>query len=231
MPRLNTRDVIITTYEKEEVILNGTYSLPENPRGIIIFAHGSGSGRYSPRNSFVSDVLYHGGFGSLLVDLLTSNEAKADEETREYRFDIELLTERLVYATKWLVNQMKDEDNKNYPIGYYGASTGAAAALAASVAVNEDKIASIKAIVSRGGRPDLAGNSNLERATAAILLLAGGNDAPTIALNQKALSKLKAVKEKRLVLVPGAGHLFEEKGTLEEVARHATSWFEKYLML
>lgn len=212
------------------MFLNGIYSLPENPRGIVIFAHGSGSGRYSPRNSFVSEVLYNNDFGTLLVDLLTSNEAKADQETREFRFDIELLTQRLVDATKWLLGHL--ENKHDSAIGYYGASTGTAAALASSVTLREEKGEDvIRAIVSRGGRPDLAGSSILDRVRAATLLLVGGNDAPTMTLNQKALRQLKTVNEKRLVIVPGAGHLFEEKGTLEEAARHATSWFEKYLLL
>jgi putative phosphoribosyl transferase len=210
-------------------ILDSILTIPEqeNPnKGIVVFAHGSGSGKHSPRNQYVASVLNNSGVGTLLVDLLTEEEQKIDEKTREYRFNIKLLANRLTAITDWL--RVKNQEILNFTVGYFGASTGAAAALMA--AAEGPIVDVIKAIVSRGGRPDLAGSSYLKQVQAPTLLIVGNNDnTQVIALNQKSLQQLKNVKEKRLVMVPGAGHLFEEPGTLEEAARHAASWFGKYL--
>lgn len=181
---------------------------------VVIFAHGSGSSRLSPRNKYVARTLQESGLGTLLFDLLTS----AEDEVYSNRFDIGLLAERLAAATDWLLDQPETMEMK---MAYFGASTGAAAALQASVGRHD-----IRAIVSRGGRPDLAWDY-LDRIEAPTLLIVGGRDEEVIELNQKALDRLGS--EKRLVLVPGATHLFEEPGTLEEVARLATDWFLKFL--
>jgi dienelactone hydrolase len=214
-----------------DLILNGILNLPEqqenNPkRGIVVFAHGSCSGRHSPRNRYVASILNNESkIGTLLVDLLTSEEEKIDEKTKEYRFNIKLLANRLAVITDWLI--LKNHETQNLAVGYFGASTGAAAALMAAA---ERPAEVVKAIVSRGGRPDLAGSSYLKQVQAPTLLIVGSkDDTQVIALNQKAMQQLKNTKEKRLVMVPGAGHLFEEPGTLEEAAKHAASWFERYL--
>ena len=217
-------------------VLDGILTIPpkqenNNPkRGIVVFAHGSGSGKDSPRNQYVASVINNSGIGTLLVDLLTEEEQKIDEKTREYRFNITLLANRLSSVTDWLL--LKNPETMNFTVGYFGASTGAAAALMAASASAESPVADvIKAIVSRGGRPDLAGSSNLKKVQAPTLLIFGSKDNPqVVALNQKALQQLKNVKEKRLLMIPGAGHLFEEPGTLEEAAKHAASWFEHYLL-
>jgi len=197
------------------VELTGDMHVPEKSKGIVLFAHGSGSSRLSPRNQYVANVLQKGNLATLLIDLLTLEEERVDEMTRELRFDIPLLAKRLVAIIDWLHNTGKN-------IGCFGASTGAAAALIAAA----ERKKSVKAVVSRGGRPDLAGNS-LPLVTAPTLLIVGGNDQQVIELNQTALDELKC--EKELVIVPGATHLFEERGTLEEVARLALEWFTKHL--
>jgi dienelactone hydrolase len=215
----------ILNYPKEEQQVKSDDS---KRKGIVVFAHGSGSGIQSPRNQYVASVLHDAGIGTLLVDLLTLEEQKVDDRTREYRFNIRLLANRLAAATDWLLTQNHEAQNANTSIGYFGASTGAAAALIAAAERSDDVI---KAIVSRGGRPDLANSSYLKKVQAPTLLLVGSKDNPqVIALNQKALGQLKNAKEKRLVIIQGAGHLFEEPGTLEEAARHAASWFECYLL-
>ncbi|MBP2663593.1 MAG: hypothetical protein H6Q71_1541 [Firmicutes bacterium] len=198
----------------DKALIEGELRVPTNSHGIILFAHGSGSSRHSPRNNFVSRVLNNNGLATLLIDLLTT------EEDRNYntRFDIELLTQRLVIATEWIRNQIQ---TSHLPIGYFGASTGAAAALKAAAMQT-----SVQAVVSRGGRPDLAGN-DLGRVIAPVLLLVGGNDFGVIELNQDAFKLLHYTK--KLILVPGATHLFEEAGTLEQVANHAADWFRIYL--
>ena len=189
--------------------------IPENAQGVVLFAHGSGSGRFSPRNQFVARVLREGGIGTLLIDLLEEWES----DDRRKVFDIDLLAERLLSATAWL---QQDEQTKDAAVGYFGASTGAAAALQAAAEADHR----IKAIVSRGGRPDLA-MEYLPRVTAPTLLIVGGNDWPVISMNQQAYDALPGIKE--MVVVPGATHLFEEPGALEEVARLARDWFEEYL--
>lgn len=201
-----------------ESILEGDLQIPKDAQGIVIFAHGSGSSRYSPRNRFVAGCLQKGGIATLLVDLLTSEEGKVDDVTAALRFDIDLLTDRLCQVTKWLKTTASAQ---SLPIGFFGASTGAAAALCAAAELKRD----ISAVVSRGGRPDLSGSSLLE-VTAATLLIVGGKDMPVIEMNQKAYAQLKC--EKKMMIIPGATHLFEEPGTLEEVARLALDWFQTY---
>jgi putative phosphoribosyl transferase len=193
----------------------GILGIPEGASGIVIFAHGSGSGRFSPRNNFVAAQLQKAGFATLLIDLLTPEE----ELDRKNVFDVELLASRLVLATQWV---RENDRSQHLSIGYFGASTGAAAALIAETEPNSD----IAAIVSRGGRPDMAGDA-LARVRAPTLLIVGGLDGPVIALNERAFERLKG--EKDLEIVPGAGHVFEEPGTLEIVARLAGDWFKRYL--
>lgn len=201
------------------VALAGTLTLPERARGVVLFAHGSGSSRFSPRNRFVAGELHTARLGTLLMDLLTPEEEAIDRRTGALRFDIDLLAERLVGATRWLREQ---EETRRLPIGYFGASTGAAAALVAAARLPSE----VGAVVSRGGRPDLAGDA-LRRVLAPTLLIVGGRDTPVIALNEAALAALPGVK--RLEIVPGATHLFEEPGALETVARLARDWFVRYL--
>ncbi len=198
----------------------GTLVIPEEAWGAVIFAHGSGSSRHSPRNVFVARTLHHVGLATLLVDLLTPAEERVDQFTAQHRFDIGLLTDRLLASTSWI---QKNCGRYDFEYGYFGASTGAAAALKAA-ARRED----IGAVVSRGGRPDLAG-PELARVKAATLLIVGGLDHPVIELNQAALEKLRRATHKELTIVPGATHLFEEKGALTEVANLAAEWFVRYL--
>jgi dienelactone hydrolase len=202
------------------VTLDGNLSHPESARGVVLFAHGSGSGRHSPRNRFVAQALQAAGLATLLIDLLSAEEESLDVHTAHLRFDIGLLSNRLADATDWLTRQ---PDTGDLPVGYFGASTGAAAALVAAA----DRPDICQAVVSRGGRPDLAGPV-LPHVQAPTLLIVGGNDLPVIPLNQDALRRLGA-PEKQLVIVPGATHLFEEPGALEEVARLASDWFVSHL--
>jgi len=198
------------------VVLNGELVIPPQAKGVVVFAHGSGSSRHSPRNKFVAEELQKEGFGTLLFDLLTEKE----DEIYETRFNIDLLTDRLIAATKWLKEQ---NQFANLKIGYFGASTGAAAALAAAAEFGSE----ISAVVSRGGRPDLAWSA-LEKVKSPTLLIVGGEDDVVIELNKKALEQLKA--EKQLEIILGASHLFEEPGALEKVAALAASWFKRYLV-
>jgi putative phosphoribosyl transferase len=201
------------------VTLEGSLGIPNGVGGVVLFAHGSGSGRHSPRNRYVAGVLREANLATLLIDLLTEDEEEVDLRTTRLRFDIGLLARRLVGATDWLV---QNPDTEQLRIGYFGASTGAGAALfAAAERPNE-----VGAIVSRGGRPDLAGDA-LPLVKAPTLLIVGENDKPVIGMNEEALARMRAVK--RLQIVPGASHLFEEPGALEEVARLATGWFARHL--
>jgi dienelactone hydrolase len=202
------------------VTLEGNLGLPESARGVVLFAHGSGSGRHSPRNRFVAQQLREAGLATLLLDLLTLEEEAVDQRTAHLRFDIDLLADRLVGAADWLAEEPRTAD---LPVGCFGASTGGGAALVAA-SRRPDRLG---AIVSRGGRPDLAGNA-LPAVRAPTLLLVGGEDKPVIGLNENALAQLGAAV-KKLVIVPGASHLFEEPGKLEEVARLAADWFTRYL--
>jgi putative phosphoribosyl transferase len=210
------------------VSLSGDLNIPDGAQGVVLFAHGSGSGRHSPRNRRVAKVLQEAGLGTLLFDLLTEDEEIIDEQTRHLGFDIGLLANRLIGATDWLLKSFDVSDGDDMPtIGYFGASTGAAAALVAAA----KKADAVKAVVSRGGRPDLAGDEYLDQVRAPTLLLVGGNDEPVIGLNQEAYDKLKLLKEdeKRLTIVPGATHLFEEPGKLEQAAQLASGWFACFL--
>jgi putative phosphoribosyl transferase len=200
---------------KGKLVLEGILGLPAGPRGVVVFAHGSGSGRFSPRNNYVASHLQQNGLATLLLDLLTPDEA----DDRRKVFDIDLLADRLLMAKAWLEEESR---TNNLGIGYFGASTGAGAALQAAA---RDP-ASIQAVVSRGGRPDLA-EPYLASVTAPTLLIVGGWDEPVIEMNQSAYELL--VCEKKLIIVPGATHLFEEPGTLEQVADHACKWFQRYL--
>lgn len=199
----------------DQISLEGQLSLPKVSTGLVIFAHGSGSGRFSPRNNFVAEKLQQAGLGTLLFDLLTPQE----DMVYENRFNISLITDRLIGATHWLTNQPAAS---GLSLGYFGASTGSAAALEAAAQLDV-----IKAIVSRGGRPDLAKPKTLAQITIPTLLIVGGNDEAVISLNQQALQLMKA--EKELKIIPEATHLFEEPGTLEAVASLAAAWFKKYL--
>jgi putative phosphoribosyl transferase len=208
--------------------LSGDLNIPDSAQGVVLFAHGSGSGRHSPRNRYVAKILQKAGLGTLLFDLLTEDEEIIDEQTRHLRFDIGLLADRLVGATDWLLKgfDVSDDGDDIPSIGYFGASTGAAAALVAAAR----RADTVRAVVSRGGRPDLAGEY-LDQIRAPTLLLVGGNDEPVIGLNQEAYDKLKLLKEdeKRLTIIPGATHLFEEPGKLEQVAQLASGWFSCFL--
>lgn len=215
MRQINSSEQIVNI-NADGVMLEGALGIPTGAEGIVLFAHGSGSSRHSPRNNFVAQVFRKAGLATLLMDLLTREE-DIDYETR---FDIGLLSERLIAATKWL---QEEELTKNLRIGYFGASTGAAAALKASIPMGP---ATIGAVVSRGGRPDLA-DPGLDKVKVPTLLIVGGNDDIVIELNRKAYNKIKT--EKEMVIVPGATHLFEEPGALEEVANLASHWFKKYL--
>lgn len=210
-------DVSIPT---ESGWIHGSLVRPPRARGVVLFAHGSGSSRFSPRNRFVASVLQQAGFATLLMDLLTPEEERVDRRTRHLRFDIGLLADRLVAATDWITAH---PDLGGFPIGYFGSSTGAAAALVAAV----ERPDIVMAVVSRGGRPDLAGNA-LERADVPILLIVGGADEVVLELNRDALARLPGASNE-LQVVPDAGHLFEEPGALEEVARMATGFFRQHL--
>ncbi len=201
------------------VTLAGSLAVPAGACGVVLFAHGSGSSRHSPRNRYVAEVLHQGGIGTLLFDLLTEDEEQLDDRTAELRFDIPFLTRRLIGATDWIASQPV---TSGLAIGYFGASTGGGAALVA--AAEQPEI--VGAVVSRGGRPDLAGAA-LIRVRAPTLLIVGGQDTPVIRMNRAALSELRC--EKKLEIVSGATHLFEEPGTLETVARLAREWFVAHL--
>jgi len=205
------------------VMLTGNLVVPHGAQGIVVFAHGSGSGRFSPRNRYVARTMQEGGLATFLFDLLTHREEQIDDITKELRFNIPFLAQRVVTVTKWLHD--KDE-TKDLNVGYFGASTGGGAAIVAAAMLENDH--KVKAVVSRGGRPDLAGDFYLKKCHVPTLLLVGGRDHEVIRMNESALAKLGA-KEKELRIIPGATHLFEEPGKLEEVAHHARGWFQKYL--
>jgi len=202
-----------------EIVVEGTLTLPPGPKSVVLFAHGSGSSRFSTRNQYVAKEFNKATIGTLLFDLLTQEEEETDIVTAEYRFNIPLLADRLIGATEWLKN---DPKTKRLAFGYFGASTGAAAALIAAAKFPSE----ISAVVSRGGRPDLAGKY-LPNVVAPTLLLVGGLDSEVIDLNRQAMNQMTA--EKKMVIIPGATHLFEEQGTLEEVAKVSIDWFLKYL--
>lgn len=216
-----TPDLQPVSIPVDTVHLQGDLVIPDSAQGLVLFAHGSGSSRHSPRNRSVATVLQHSGLATLLLDLLTSDEEDIDRRTRQLRFDIRLLATRLVNTTDWL---LATPATQHLPIGYFGASTGSAAALIAATQRPE----AVKAIVSRGGRPDLAGDALLN-VQAPTLLIVGGDDFPCVGLNEDALTMLQRAPGKRLEIVPGASHLFEEPGALEQVAVLARQWFLKHL--
>jgi putative phosphoribosyl transferase len=201
------------------VELQGNLDVPEDAKGVVLFAHGSGSGRHSPRNRYVARALKERGLATLLIDLLTPDEEEVDLRTGRLRFDIGLLALRLAGATDWL---RREPDTRDLRIGYFGASTGAGAALVAAA----ERPQEVGAVVSRGGRPDLAGDA-LPLVEAPTLLIVGGDDERVLRMNEEAFARLRV--EKRLEVIPGAGHLFEEPGALEEVARLAAGWFTRHL--
>jgi putative phosphoribosyl transferase len=203
-----------------DALLHGTLFVPEHCTSIVLFAHGSGSGRRSPRNRYVAQAIQSQGIATLLFDLLTEQEESLDEQTAELRFHIPFLANRLIGASHWVMQQPRLQ---SLAIGYFGASTGAGAALVSAARLPNI----VRAVVSRGGRPDMAGDA-LRSVVAPTLLIVGGNDGAVIRMNQTALAKLECA-EKKLVIIPFATHLFEEPGTLEEVARLAAGWFTRYL--
>src|SRR6266550_6361138 len=198
-------------------MLQGELSIPGGAKGVVLFAHGSGSSRHSPRNQFVARTIREAGVGTLLFDLLTSEEEAIDMRTRHLRFDIALLAQRLIDAAYWIKGEFD-----YLSVGFFGASTGGGAALVAAAELGD----AIGAVVSRGGRPDLAGDA-LAKVKAPSLLIVGGADGPVIQLNRLAYERLRGIKE--IVIVPGAGHLFEEPGTLDQVMDHAQRWFLRFL--
>lgn len=213
---MSGREVMVTS---DSVTLRGLLGVPKNARGVVLFAHGSGSGRLSSRNNFVARSLQDAGLATLLIDLLSEEEERVDAGTGHLRFDIAFLAKRLEAATTWLSNTA---DTRSLDVGYFGASTGAAAALVAAAEMPDN----VAAVVSRGGRPDLAGE-HLADVKAPTLLIVGSRDVPVIPLNEDAYAQLRCAK--KLEIVPGASHLFEEPGTLEVVSRLASSWFLRYL--
>ena len=213
---MNQKQKELIQIQVSGVTIEGMLDLPANAQGIVLFAHGSGSSRHSPRNNYVAEVLRDQGIGTLLLDLLTV----AEDQDYQTRFDIALLTQRLLEATRWI---RRHAPTRHLLLGYFGASTGAAAALQAAAAMGAD----IAAVVSRGGRPDLAGSPALAQVKAPTLLLVGGRDGEVIELNRAAYAQLRCHKE--ISIIAGATHLFEEAGRLEEVARQAALWFSQYL--
>jgi pimeloyl-ACP methyl ester carboxylesterase len=217
---VDTNHDVTIPLQHGRLVLRGRLQIPELPLGLVVFVHGSGSGRFSPRNQYVADVLGRAGFATLLFDLLTVEEEERDRATAQWRFDIALLSERLVGVSEWLAGR---PEVQGLPLGYFGASTGAAAALVAAARMP----ARVRAVVSRGGRPDLA-LPLLSRVQAPTLLIVGADDTAVIELNQRALAQIRAGR-RQLVLVPHATHLFEEPGALEEVARLASDWFRRHI--
>jgi len=215
---MTDRDAGLVRVDANGLLLEGNLLLPDNAHGIVVFAHGSGSSRFSSRNRHVAEVLRAGGHGTLLLDLLTREEEAVDMRTAHLRFDIEMLADRLVATVKWL---RRTEEGGRLPVGYFGASTGGGAALVAAAAIPDE----IHAVVSRGGRPDLAGPA-LPQVEAPTLLIVGGDDAPVIEMNREAYDQMRC--ERRLEIVPNASHLFEEPGTLERVAELARDWFRRW---
>jgi putative phosphoribosyl transferase len=217
--KVASQDEGLVRIEVGKITLEGNLIVPQHATGVVLFAHGSGSGRFSSRNRYVAEQLRSGRLGTLLIDLLTEEEEQVDMRTAHLRFDIELLAQRLAGAAKWLGVQ---EETRRLKVGLFGASTGGGAALVAAARLPDR----VGAVVSRGGRPDLAGEA-LPHVKAPTLLIVGGNDLPVIAMNREAYDRMSC--ERKLEIIPGATHLFEEPGTLEQVARLAREWFQKYL--
>ncbi len=210
----------LVAVEAGPIVLEGNLSVPDKVQGLVLFAHGSGSSRHSPRNRFVASELQAAGLGTLLMDLLTAEESIVDQRTGHLRFDIGFLAERLVHAIDWLAMQPR---TAGLSLGCFGASTGGGAALVAAT----ERSGRVRAVVSRGGRPDLASDA-LPKVTVPTLLIVGGDDDQVIRLNEQALGRL-GTPTKDLIIVPGASHLFEEPGKLQEVGRLAANWFMRHL--
>ncbi len=210
-----------TRIDLGKVALEADVTVPEKATGLVLFAHGSGSSRHSPRNRHVANILNRGGIGTILADLLTEKEEAEDLKTAALRFDIPMLGRRVIEITDWIANE---PDMNSLGLGYFGASTGAAAALVAAA----ERPRAVRAVVSRGGRPDLAGAA-LKRITVPVLFIVGGKDIPVLELNQDAIDQLPRATEHKLQVVPGATHLFEEPGTLDRVAILARNWFQQHL--
>ncbi|HEX2209405.1 MAG TPA: dienelactone hydrolase family protein [Longimicrobium sp.] len=208
-------------FDADGATLEGDLAVPPGARGVVLFAHGSGSSRFSARNRSVARALNTAGLGTLLIDLLTREEEAVDRRTTHLRFDIGLLADRLAGGVRWL---RSDAETRPLAIGVFGASTGGGAALVAAARAPDE----VAAVVSRGGRPDLAGDA-LPHVRAPTLLIVGGDDVPVIAMNRDAMARMSPETEVRLEIVPGASHLFEEPGTLEEVARLTSAWFVRHL--
>jgi putative phosphoribosyl transferase len=219
MTKTGTQESVVKI-ESDGAFVEGNLSMPSDSNALVIFAHGSGSSRFSPRNKQVARRINAAGMATLLIDLLTPDEEEVDMMTAEFRFNIDLLARRLVDATKWVKKNM---ETKMLVVGYFGASTGAAAALMAAARLPTY----VKAVVSRGGRPDLAAKY-LSRVEAPTLLIVGGNDPEVIEMNREAMRLIRA--EKKLEVIPGATHLFEEPGKLEDVARLSIDWFQNHLV-
>jgi putative phosphoribosyl transferase len=216
---VNTSEDRLISIPTNRVTLQGNLGLVPEAHGVVLFAHGSGSGRHSPRNRYVAQILRQGGLATLLLDLLTKAEEEIDSRTAHLRFNIGMLAGRLIEASDWLAENPETQD---VPTGYFGASTGAAAALVAAA----ERPDLVKAIVSRGGRPDLAGYA-LPSVQAPTLLIVGSKDTPVITMNREAMKLLRS--ENKREIIPGATHLFEEPGALEQVALLARNWFQQYL--
>ncbi|MBA3978110.1 MAG: dienelactone hydrolase family protein [Nitrosopumilus sp.] len=225
--KINENSIIIPIKEdSNDSKIEGNLTVPKDSKGLVIFAHGSGSGRHSPRNQYVAEVLNNDGVATLLLDLLTEEEEKVDVLTGEYRFNIDLLADRLISVTDWI---LKQENTKKMILGYFGASTGAAATLIAA----DKRPDNISAIVSRGGRVDLSSKySSLNSVNCPTLFIVGEKDKQIIEFNKKVLdTHLEKVEKKKIVIIPGASHLFEEQGKLEEVAKKASGWFRCYFQI
>ncbi len=225
--KINVDENMIRIPVSNTEYIEGNLAIANKANKLVIFAHGSGSGRHSPRNKYVAQVLNNEGISTLLVDLLTEGEERIDDITAEYRFDISLLAGRLVSVTDHILHATKQDTSNIKGIGYFGASTGAAAALIAA----EKRKDNVNAVVSRGGRVDLASQyTSMENIRCPILFIVGEKDFPVIEWNRDVMdNQIPNVKEKKIIIIPGASHLFEEKGKLEEVARYATDWFKKHL--
>lgn len=219
MALMTDRDEGLVQVQAAGVTLEGNLIVPREAKGVVLFAHGSGSSRFSSRNRYVAQVLRDGGLGTLLIDLLTPDEELVDTRTAHLRFDIGLLADRLTGTTEWL-----NRERPTLKVGLFGASTGGGAALVTAARLPDR----IYAVVSRGGRPDLAGDA-LPKVKAPTLLIVGEKDFPVVIMNQEAYARMTAAAARELVIVPGATHLFEEPGTLEQVARLARDWFLRYL--
>lgn len=215
-------NLIQIPYDQQNCVI-GTLAVPKNNiGGLVIFVHGSGSSGYSPRNEFLSKVLNESGLATLLIDLLSPSESKIDNITKEFRFDIKLLTTRLLTVTDWMI---QNDETKDFELGYFGSSTGAAVAIEAAIQRNSK----IRTIVTRSGRPDLVEKKTLQKLISSILLIVGGNDPSVLEISNKTIKYMSSSHAKEIILIPGATHLFEEPGKIEHLSRIASKWFKDNL--